>query len=235
MFTRLKSLFLRHRYKLAMLGLLIGASAICVMLVASRMLYADSRRYTNLLWNLFLAWIPFAAAFAAYTLSLSRRLVYVAVPVFALLWLVFFPNAPYLLTDLQHLADGPSAAPLWYDVILMVWFSWTGLLLGLFSLYLMHEIVRQTFGRLAGWIFVLAVSGLSSAGIYVGRFLRWNSWDLLQNPSDVALDILGWVVDPSLRLVVFIGLFTAFFLFAYLTLYAFGHILRDDNAHQNVV
>ena len=73
---------------------------------------------------------------------------------------------------------------------------------------------------------------MSSLGIYLGRFLRWNSWDLLQNPSDLALDILGWVVDPSLRMVVFIGLFAVFFLFAYVTLYAFGHILREDNSQE---
>ena len=232
MIARLKALFMRNKYKLAVFGLLAGASIVSFMLVASRITYTDSWRYTNLLWNLFLAWIPFLVAFVAYTLSLGRKWVFIIIPVFAFLWLIFFPNAPYLLTDLQHLADGPSAAPIWYDTILMVWFSWTGLMLGLASLYLMHEIVRRTFGRWLGWGFVLIVSGLSSLGIYLGRFLRWNSWDLLQNPSDVALDILGWVVDPSLRMVVFIGLFTIFFLFAYFTLYAFGHILREDNSQE---
>jgi uncharacterized membrane protein len=72
------------------------------------------------------------------------------------------------------------------------------------------------------------MSGLSSIGIYMGRFLRWNSWDLLQGPSEVAVDILGLVIDPSLRLFVFTALFTVFFLFIYLTLYAFGHLLREE-------
>ena len=96
------------------------------------------------------------------------------------------------------------------------------MLLGLISLYLMHEIVQRHFGRWPGWIFVLIVSGLSSAGIYVGRFLRWNSWDILQNPSELAMDILGLAIDPSLRLLAFTTLFAVFFLFVYLTLYTFS-------------
>ncbi len=217
----------RNRYKIAIFFLLTAASVICVVLVAARVAYSDSARYTNLVWNLFLAWIPFLLAYVVYVLSWRGRRLYIVLPVFAFLWLIFYPNAPYILTDLQHLAYSSSDAPLWFDVILLIWFSWTGLLLGLVSLYLMHEIVHRSFGRLAGWIFVFTVSGLSSVGLYMGRFARWNSWDILQNPSEVAMDILGWVVAPSLRLLAFTALFTIFFLFIYLTLYAFGHLLRE--------
>jgi uncharacterized membrane protein len=140
----------------------------------------------------------------------------------------FFPNAPYILTDLQYLSRVSPAAPLWYDIILLVWFSWTGMLLGLVSLYLMHDIVHRNFGRWPGWIFVMLVSSSSSAGIYIGRFLRWNSWDIIQNPSEFAMDILGLVIDPSLRLLAFTTLFTFFFIFVYLVLYSFGHLLREQ-------
>ena len=101
------------------------------------------------------------------------------------------------------------------------------MLLGLVSLYLMHEIILRNFGRLPGWLFVLLVSGMTSTGIYVGRFLRWNSWDIIQNPSELAMDILGLVIDPSLRLFAFTTLFTMFFMFVYLVLYSFGHLLRE--------
>ena len=228
MVNKSKSFIIRNRYKIAIFCLLLGASVFSVLLVFARMAYSDSLQYRGLIWNLFLAWIPFVLAYIASALSWNRFWLYIAIPVFALLWLAFFPNAPYILTDLQYLNRAAESAPLWFDIILLIWFSWTGMLLGLISLYMMHEIVQRLFGRWLGWIFVLFVSGLSSAGIYLGRFLRWNSWDILQNPSELALDILGLVIDPSLRLLAFTTLFAVFFLFVYLTLYTFAHLFREQ-------
>jgi uncharacterized membrane protein len=218
----------RNRYKLAIFALMLGASAVSVFLVLARAAVSDDTRgHTNLVWNLFLAWIPFLLSYLAYAMSWRRVLLYLVLPATALLWLLFFPNAPYILTDLQHLARESSSAPLWYDVIIMVWFAWTGLLLGLVSLYLMHDIVRRILGRVAGWLFVFTVSGLSSLGVYLGRFGRFNSWDILQEPREVAVTLLGLVIDPSLRLLAFTTLFAVFYLFVYLTLYSFGHLLQE--------
>lgn len=224
----MKAFLIRNRYKIAIFALLLAASLVSVTLVVARMAYSDSQKYRGLIWNLFLAWIPFALAYVAYALSWRRVWLFVAIPVFAVLWLAFFPNAPYILTDLQYLSRASPDAPLWYDVILLIWFSWTGMLLGLVSLYMMHEIIQRHFGRWSGWLFVIVVSGLTSTGIYVGRFLRWNSWDIIQNPSELAMDILGLVIDPSLRLFAFTTLFTVFFIFVYLVLYSFGHLLREQ-------
>ncbi|MFZ5881065.1 MAG: DUF1361 domain-containing protein [Chloroflexota bacterium] len=218
----------RHKYKIAILALMAGASFISLLLVGARMTVSDSGRYASLSWNLFLAWIPFLVAYAAYSLAWSRRWLYVVIPVAAFVWLIFFPNAPYILTDLQHLARQSTDTPLWYDVIMLVWFSWTGMLLGLVSLYLMQAIIQRTFGKWTGWSFVLLVSVLGSFGVYLGRFVRFNSWDLLQAPGEVAVTILGLVIDPTLRLMAFTLLFAAFYLFVYLTLYSFGHLLRED-------
>ena len=227
MFQKLMPFLTRNRYKLAIFGLMAGASLVCLVLVGARITVSDSGRYAGLVWNLFLAWIPFLLAYAAYTLSWSRRWLYIVIPVTAFLWLIFFPNAPYILTDLQHLARQSLDTPLWYDVIMLVWFSWTGLLLGLVSMYLMHEIIQRTFNKMLGWGFVFLVSGLSSFGVYLGRFVRFNSWDILQDPSEVAVTVLGLVIDPSLRLVAFTALFAVFYLFVYLTLYSFGHLLQE--------
>jgi uncharacterized membrane protein len=225
--TTLHSLAVRYRYHAAVLMLLAGASLVCAMLLAGRMAVTDSPHYRFLAWNLFLAWIPVVFAYVALLTSQRRTLLFVIVPVFAFLWLIFFPNAPYILTDLQHLALDVTNVPVWFDVLLLIWFSWTGFLLGIVSLYVMHNIVAGAFGRWPGWIFVLAVAGLSSLGIYVGRFLRFNSWDVLQSPSELAVTILGQALDPSLRSLVFTSLLTGFFLFVYLTLYAFGHLLQE--------
>ena len=218
----------RNKYKLAIIGLLLGASLLSVFMLIARMAYSDTQQFRGLIWNLFLAWIPFVLAYIAYALSWKRPWLYIAIPVFAFLWLIFFPNAPYILTDLQYLNRSAATAPLWFDVLLLVWFSWTGVLLGVISLYLMHEIIQRNFGRWPGWLFVLVVSGLSSAGIYVGRFMDWNSWDIVSNPSELAMDMLGLVIDPSLRLFAFTALFTIFFLFVYLTLYTFAHLFREQ-------
>jgi len=220
----------QNRYKIAIFGLMASASAICILLVAARIAYSDSGRYASLVWNLFLAWIPFVLAYLAHAMSWRKLLLYLVLPVTAFLWLIFFPNAPYILTDLQHLVRVTSSAPLWYDVIVMVWFSWTGLLLGLVSRYLMHDIVQRTLGRWLGWAFVFLVSGLSSFGVYLGRFVRFNSWDLLDDPKEIVVTVLGLAIDPSKRLIAFTILFAVFYLFVYLTLYSFAHLLQEHSA-----
>ena len=229
MINTFQKIIKRNRYKISIFGLMAFGSLMCLLLVAARIAYSDSGRYTGLVWNLFLAWIPFLLAYLAYAFSLRKTLLYLVLPVAVFLWLIFFPNAPYILTDLQHLASQTSGAPLWYDVIVMVWFSWTGLLLGLVSLYLMHDIVHRTFGRWLGWAFVFVVSGLSSFGVYLGRFVRFNSWDLLGDPKEIVVTILGLAIDPSKRLVAFTILFAMFYLFVYLTLYSFAHLLQEHS------
>ncbi len=225
--ARLSRIVDAHKYKIGVFGLLTLASLICVGLVVARMAYSDSRRYASLIWNLALAWIPFVLAYAAYMLSWRKLLMYAVIPAFAFLWLIFFPNAPYILTDLQHLNQNITNVPLWYDVILLIWFSWTGMLLGVVSLNLMQEIIRRQLGRGIGWGFVLFVAALSGVGLYVGRFIRLNSWDLLQNPGNLASNVFDWLSDPSLRSLGFISLYTLFFMFVYLTLHAFGHVLEE--------
>jgi len=229
MIENLRKIFLQHKYKAAVFLLLNSASVVCVALVMARIAYSDSRRYTSLVWNLFLAWIPFILAYISFIFSHRRALIIFSIPTFAFLWLIFFPNAPYILTDLQHLSNSQSNVPVWYDVIVLIWFSWTGMLMGVVSLNLMHEIVKRELGRLLGWVFVLIMSGLTAAGIYIGRFVRLNSWDILQSPASAAEDLWSWLSDPSLRSVGFIALYTLFFIFIYLTLYSFGHILKEQS------
>jgi uncharacterized membrane protein len=223
--------FSEHKYRYMTLGLLIAASIGAVALVAARVIYTHTRTHLNMVDNLFLAWIPFVFAYVTYVMSARRTWLYLIVPITALAWLVFFPNAPYILTDMQHLlTDLHGRAPLWYDVILLLWFAWTGLLLGIVSLYLMQEIVQRAFGAIAGWIFVIVISGLSSLGIYLGRFLRWNSWDVWQNSRHLLADIWAILRHPfdNKSAVGFTVIYTAFFLFVYLTLYTFGHLLNEQ-------
>jgi uncharacterized membrane protein len=227
MYKKLLGYFSHNKYRLTIFLLLGGATIFSTAIWRVRAEYSGSGRYAFLIWNLFLAWIPFIIAYFTYTITLKRKLIYVVIPMAAFLWLIFFPNAPYILTDFQHLANRSHELPIWYDVMMLIWFAFTGLLLGIVSLFLMQEIMRREFGRWAGWGFVAVVTLLSSAGIYVGRFLRWNSWDIFSNPKGMALYTIQSAQDPSLQSIGFIGLFGAFFLFLYITLYAFGHLLLE--------
>jgi uncharacterized membrane protein len=218
-----------HKYKLVIFGLLLTASVISVMLAKARMAYSNTYDYSALIWNLGLAWIPFVFASIAYMVSWTRKLLYLVMPVCAFVWLIFFPNAPYILTDFQHLSTNANNAPLWYDVLMLVWFAWTGLLLGVVSLYFMQEIVTRNFGRTTGWLFTILVTVLSSIGIFLGRFYQWNSWDILGDPMPIASDVWGWLRHPfaNLRVYGFTLLFTLLFLFVYLAIHTFGRVMQE--------
>jgi uncharacterized membrane protein len=213
--------------------LLVLASLISVSMAWARMVYSNSRDYATMIWNLGLAWIPFIISALAYTISWSRKLFFLVVPVVALTWLVFFPNAPYILTDFQHLSTNASNAPLWYDVLMLIWFAWTGLLLGVISLHFMQDIVTRAFGRLTGWLFTFGVTLLSSIGIFLGRFNRWNSWDLFNEPRSIAHDMWQWLKNPfdHLRVYGFILLFTLLFLFVYVAIHTFGRVIEEGWLH----
>jgi uncharacterized membrane protein len=219
----------RHRFAYAIVGLLVAASLVCVALIAARSWYSHTYHYWFLLWNLVLAWVPFVFAAIAYVLAARRRAaLWVVVVLAALVWLAFFPNAPYILTDFLHLGSMGDIVPGWYDVLMLYWFAWTGLMLGIVSLYLMHEIVTGGLGEIAGWVFVILVAGLGSVGIYLGRFLRWNSWDLVRRPGPLANELLGRVTDPHAqpRILGFTALFALLFLFIYVAVYIFAKFTK---------
>jgi uncharacterized membrane protein len=221
---------LGHRFAVAIIGLLAAASLVCLALLAFRMWYSDSMHYWFLAWNLALAWVPFIFAGIAYKLSSSARTIaYAAVVVSAAVWLLFFPNAPYILTDFLHLGSMGDIMPGWFDVLMLFWFAWTGLMLGVVSLYLMQDIVRRALGVTASWVFAVLVAGLGSLGIYVGRFLRWNSWDLLRRPGPLADELVGRVTDPGNqpRLLGFTLVFALLFLFVYVAVYIFATLAHE--------
>jgi uncharacterized membrane protein len=193
----------QYKYELLIASLLMFASIVSVVLARARMAYSNTNDYSTLIWNLSLAWIPFVFASIAYVVSWSRKLLYLVVPVCAFIWLIFFPNAPYILTDFQHLSTNTNNTPLWNDVLMLIWFAWTRLLLGIISPHFMQEVGTRTFGRTTGWVFTIFVTVLSSIGIFLGRFYRWNSWDILGDPMPIAQDIWGWLRQPFVNMRVY--------------------------------
>ena len=197
-------------------GSLVATSALTVALGITdpaTPLYYPTR---FLVWNLILAWIP--VFFAVWFATAGRRIWLVPL---GLGWLGFLPNAPYLVTDLIHLGEGVE---LWRHVLQYGFAAWTGILLGVVSMRLVHMRVERQFGAVAGWTTVVASVGLCAVGVVVGRFQRWNSWDLVTQPNAVVATTLEWIRSPfsyvqSTGVAVAVA---AFFGLAYLTIWSLG-------------
>jgi uncharacterized membrane protein len=205
---------------LALLTALFVASLFCAAVVEVRNHYAHDSFFRFLDWNLFLAWIPVALAFLVYESALARR----PLAAFALgvVWLLFFPNAPYMLTDFIHLRESPST-PLWYDGLMLSAFAWTALVLGFLSLYLMQLVWRRAVGPTVAWAGVVATLALASVGVYIGRFVHFNSWDALLHPRRVAHVLNEHVASPlHPRLVAALLALTCCLTAAYAVFYAFA-------------
>jgi len=153
----------------------------CFGLIAFRVHRTGTGNYVFLIWNLFLAGIPYLWSTVFRRLSKVGNNPLPQIICFGF-WLLFLPNSPYILTDLLHL-QSPSTAPAWYDVAILVSFAGTGLLLGHLSLIDMHQAISAKFGMACGWLVALSTLALTGFGLFLGRFLRWNSWDVFVSPG----------------------------------------------------
>ena len=187
-------------------GLLSLSTLFCGVLLLFRMYYTGfdwagfahpwELRHTRgttflfLAWNLFLAWVPYliSTRMGGLRKRWSRGVALIA-------WLLFFPNAPYILTDLLHLHTRPGV-PKWYDLMLLLSFAWTGLLVGFASLLRVQELLAQWWGRRVTRFTVPLLIVLCGYGVFLGRFQRWNTWDVLQRPGALFQDVLGHFTDP---------------------------------------
>ncbi len=181
--------------------------------------------YANLVWNLFLAWIPYlVSVFSAWLQrNYPGRWWLHLLPL--AIWMVFFPNAPYIVTDFLHLAQRPSI-PLWYDILMLATFSWTGLFLAIASLRTYQIIIKSYLGVLFSWLFALGALFLGGLGIYLGRFERWNTWDLLFHSKSILADISSRLSNPfdNLRFFGFTILFSAFLFVCYFMFVSIRHL-----------
>lgn len=144
-----------------------------------------SRRF--LVWNLALAWIPYVAALGLDVFDRARRPL--AALAAAAVWLLFLPNAPYLVSDLTHL-QRVSATP-WLELARFVAFAWAGCLLAVASLRIVHRVVTGHAGWFAGWAAVFTAAGVSGVGVVIGRFARLNSWEAVSRPTAVVAEAVG--------------------------------------------
>lgn len=218
-FGRLLAHSFRSRFRDAqqfrLFGTMVLASACVFVLVAARLYLRKAQMgeiddwsdllsaryrgwtYAFLLWNLFLAWLPYLASIQAERLQRIGAARW-AMSAWLVVWLAFLPNAPYIITDLQHLRP-LAPVPLWFDIVLLFGSAGLGLLLGLLSLYEVHHMLLRVVSNRIAWSLLLLCMGLSGFGVWLGRFQRWNSWDLLTRPEAVLRDVVDVLLHRDLH------------------------------------
>ena len=173
---------------------ILYVSLLCaVALIAIRILYTQHWRFGSLIWNMFLAFVPFV--FSTILLKKPNSPKWIQY-LFLACWLVFFPNAPYIITDFVHLDHTPPV-PFWYDLIIIFWAAWNGLILGFVSLLNVEKFLSTKFSRKQVNIMVYTSLVLCAFGVYAGRYLRWNSWDVVANPYEIYKDVKYIALNPE--------------------------------------
>ena len=174
--------------------------------------------YAFLGWNLVLAWVPYLLSLVASAMHRAGYSFKALFPI-AFAWLLFLPNAPYIVTDLLHLSPKPPI-PMWFDVILIFSAAWTGLLLGFLSLREMHRILEsRVTNKIALHSTLISLLALTGYGVWLGRFHRWNTWDILTRPGSLVVDIFhsltrspvmqhAWAISGILFVFLTLGYYT---------------------------
>ncbi|MEN9686415.1 MAG: hypothetical protein RLZZ28_2201 [Bacteroidota bacterium] len=190
-----------------------------------RFMVAHTFDYRFYGWNTFLAAIPYAIS----TLLIKCKKWNFSTCLLLLFWLLFFPNAPYLITDLLHYEERPPI-PFWYDILLVISATWNGLILGFASLWnieiFLSRFIRPLFVQLAVCTGLL----LCSYGVFLGRFLRFNSWDIISDPAYLAYTSAHHVLLPQRypKIWVFTFLFALLLMLMYTTLKQFAKMAGKE-------
>ena len=186
------------------------------VMIACRIIYSGSIRYIFILWNLFLAWIPFQVSLL---LSKLKTIKNIRAIIILSCWLLFFPNALYVVTDLIHLEE-ENSIPVWYDAIMLFMASLTGLMLAFVSLYKVEKFLRLHIkSRSVTEQLIVFFLFAGSFGVYLGRFDRWNSWDVITYPVQLFKETAAYFISPlqHYRIWLITIIFTAFFSLLYFT------------------
>lgn len=193
--------------------LMFELSIACLFLLIIRVWRTGGFGYVFLVWNLFLAWIPFLVSkYMLGNFSWKHKLLGNLFSIF--IWVAFLPNAPYILTDLFHLHE-TQKIPLWYDLILILSYAFTGMLLFYISFLEFESKVYPALPyKYVRWVRVLLFLAVGY-GLYLGRYLRFNSWNVLSAPDELFRGIYNSVfsqnmMKETLSITVFFAVFLYF-------------------------
>lgn len=195
--------------------MLLISIAFTIILLATRIVITHKLTYVFFAWNLFLAIVPILFSRRLYK---QQKLNFKSYLLLAG-WLLFFPNAPYIITDIFHYVERPPV-PKWYDLVLVTSAAWNGLLLGIVSLMQVEQFLQQHITKKWTNFYITTSIMLCGYGIYIGRFLRFNSWDIVTNPDDIIYTSAHYFLKPWQHVSAwgFIVLFAGMFGIVYYTL-----------------
>tara|TARA_R100001369_G_scaffold92228_1_gene136296 strand:+ start:1259 stop:1921 length:663 start_codon:yes stop_codon:yes gene_type:complete len=188
----METLKTRIQSKFKTLSLVTVALAFSIIILMLRIKLNTSFFYLFLVWNVFLAIIPFAITLYLHT---KENLSPLKLCFWFLVWIAFLPNAPYIVTDLIHIKSGNDTL-LWLDVLVVLSFAMSGLLLFYYSIIDMQQLMTSRFKRIPITTLTLVIIFLCGFGVYLGRFLRYNSWEIISEPQMIISDILNILLSP---------------------------------------
>jgi uncharacterized membrane protein len=209
-----------HKHTNSSIKKVIAISALfSLVLIAFRIYFTSGIYLSFLLWNLFLAWLPYYLSNHLLNYHQQEKAGWKLLVLFGL-WLLFFPNSPYIITDLFHLTNHKEM-PIWYDLALIFSVAWSGLILGFLSLMQVHHFLNEKYGQRTSWVLISLIQLLCAYGIYLGRYQRYNSWDIVTNPFSLLNEIGDLLCNPMShpRTIGVTLVFSVVLMLSYLTLY----------------
>ena len=216
--------------------MLILSISFTTILIAVRIIISSDLTYIFLGWNMFLAILPLCFS----RMLLHQKQLKSKAVIFLFLWLLFYPNAPYIVTDLFHYTERPPI-PYWFDLLIVTSAVWNGLILGLISLMEVESFLANHLSAVKVKLLISVSFILCGYGIYIGRFLRYNSWDIVTNPIQLSLDTISRIVHPfhHPRTWAFTILFAAMMALFYYTIKSLSflfqrkelYLVQDNNVH----
>lgn len=205
--------------------LLLLSVCFTMSLLLIRRLYSSTTDYSFYGWNIFLAAIPYFIS----TQLVKLKKINTLTVCLLIIWLLFFPNAPYIITDVFHYEER-LPIPFWYDLLLVISGAWNGLILGMVSLMNVEIFLSRHLKR--GWVSLIVAASLllGSYGVFLGRFLRFNSWNIVTDPRIIVSASAHHVLLPGNypKLWVFTILFAALLGIIYFTLTRLPRLKDND-------
>ncbi|HMS23307.1 MAG TPA: DUF1361 domain-containing protein [Candidatus Saccharibacteria bacterium] len=208
---------------------LLASSAISMLLLGIRIMVTGKYNFWFLSWNLVLAWVPLIFALALRIRLFKHPFLSWQSLGLLIVWLGFLPNSFYLMSDLIHLQSSGDTIIL-FDIAMVMSFIINGLILGYMSIYIVHSLLRPRMTSRQSWLAVQLIFLASSFAIYLGRYLRWNTWDILFNPFGLIFDISERIINPVLHIQTYIVTFTFFIVLSatYTIIYQLAHVLSGE-------
>lgn len=195
--------------------------------------YIEEIRFSGFFGNLLLAWIPVMLAWFLIKLEATPKkgLFWLC----AITWVLFFPNSNYIITDIIHVKKfGADFVPKWFDFLMTMSHACTGLFLGCFSLYMLQNLVNARMGKRTGWYFSITMLSLAAFGIFLGRFFRLNSWDIITRPQKMIQETSRLLKEETFaEMLAFTVTFFLFSIAAYCVFVSIARIHNEETADKS--